>query len=177
LRQYPTALEELCRADELSPGFFLVQTEIHLCEGALSGTISEEVLALLRRLQQLTDSGGAQSRAAIDLSRRMIALAPSVALGHFYLGKALLQADPQEAAAELRRCLELDPDDTTAIDAKQHLGLLLWREGDTSAARALWQEVLEQYPGNPHTKWSEFLLSQGGLAAMSLDAHNCVRDE
>jgi GNAT superfamily N-acetyltransferase len=35
--KYSAALCELKRTNELSPGFFLVQTEIYMCEGVVSG--------------------------------------------------------------------------------------------------------------------------------------------
>lgn len=64
------------------------------------------------------------SAQAAQLARQAVEIAPHCALGHFYLGKALLGTDKAAVEAALRRCLELEPDETTAIDAKKHLDFL-----------------------------------------------------
>jgi tetratricopeptide (TPR) repeat protein len=93
LGQCGSALAELRRTNELAEGFFLVQTEIYMCEAVLSGLLDHESIATLRQLQRLTDSGRAQSSEAISLSRQLISRAPTCALGHYYLGKALFAED------------------------------------------------------------------------------------
>jgi Flp pilus assembly protein TadD len=149
--RHEEALKEFRRTEQLSRGFFLVETEISMCEQLLSGSIDVEVLEMLRSLQLLVDSGGAQGEDAVTLSRRVIELAPECALGHFYLGKALLDRDPQAAEEALRRCVELDPDDTTAINAKSHLGILRQQAGQEDEARRIWATIASDYRGHPHT--------------------------
>ena len=63
------ALEEFERTNELSCGFFLVQSETYFCEQIICGKMSAEAVQLARTIQQLTDSGGAQSEEAESMSR------------------------------------------------------------------------------------------------------------
>lgn len=157
LGRYAEALDEFRRTDALSRGFFLVQTEAYLCERVISGSVGPAALSVLRHLQHLTDSGAAQGEEAVAAAEHAVALAPDCALAHFYLGKALL--GPSRAAAEqsLRRCLELGPDDTTAIDARFHLGVLRQEAGEEDEARRVWREIVADYPGNPHTRFAELM--------------------
>jgi tetratricopeptide (TPR) repeat protein len=159
--QHKKALEEFRRTDNLSCGFLQVQTEAYICEQYLFGAINIEVLVLLRCLQRLMDHSAAQSEEALAASRRCIELAPQFALGHFYLGKALLGREPNAAEQALRCCIELGPDDTTAIDSKFHLGLLRQHVGEETDARRIWSGIVADYPGNPHTKIAELMSGQG----------------
>jgi tetratricopeptide (TPR) repeat protein len=147
--RHEEALEEYRRTEHLFRGFFTVETEIYLSEQVLSGLISDEALNLLRSLQWIVDDGGAQSEDAVNLSREVIELAPECALGHFHLGKALLDRDPRGAEAALRRCIELEPDDTTAINAKDHLGFLRKQAGDEDEARRTWDAMASDHAGHP----------------------------
>jgi tetratricopeptide (TPR) repeat protein len=160
LGQYADALDELKKTNELSPGFFLVQTEIYMCEGVLSGMIDDDVLSKLRRVQRLTDTGQHASSDAVSLSHQAIDAAPDCALGHYFLGKALVESDRAQSETALERCMELAPDDTTAIDALTHIGLQREAAGDLAAAREIWTEVLRNYRGNPHVKITELILAQ-----------------
>jgi tetratricopeptide (TPR) repeat protein len=158
--RYEEALEELRKTDELSPGFFAVQTEIYICERIIAGKIDAGALEVLRAVEQLNDLGLAQSEDAVALSRRVIKLAPSCALGYFHLGKAVLQTHPQIAEKSFQHCLNLRPDDTTAINVKLHQGLLLQANGDLEGACRIWQSVVDDYARNPHARMCEVLLSQ-----------------
>jgi tetratricopeptide (TPR) repeat protein len=158
--QYEAALEELRRTDELSPGFFAVQTEIYICERIIAGKLDAGALEVLRALEQLTDLGLAQSEDAVAMSRRAIKLAPACALGYFHLGKAVLETHPQIAEKSFQHCLNLRPDDTTAINVKIHQGLLLQANGDLEGACDIWQAVVWDYENNPHARMCEVLLSQ-----------------
>ena len=162
LGQYTDALRELKLTNELFPGFFLVQTEIYLCEGLLSGQLDDHTLSLLRQLQRLTDTGQAQGPDAISLSQQVIEAAPMCALGHYFLGKALMGANRAQSESALKRCMDLFPDDTTAIDALTHIGLHREAAGNLESARNIWADLLTRYQGNPHTKITEVILSQRG---------------
>lgn len=150
LGRHEEALEEFRRTEQLSRGFFVVETEIFLCEQFLSGSIDVAALEMLRTLQRLTDSGEAQSEETVAVSRRVIAWAPECALGHFHLGKAMLEREPKAAEEALRRCLELHPDDTTAINAKWHVGALRQQAGLEEEAQRIWGEIAADYRGHPH---------------------------
>lgn len=152
------ALEEFQKTDALSCGFFLVQTEAWMCQQFLSGGIDAEILEWLRKLQQYTDTGLAQSMQTLTLARKVVERAPECAMGHFYLGKAQLERAPHIARQSLKRCVELSPDDTTAIDAKFHLGVLARGKGDEEGAAEIWRQVLLDYPRNPHCKMVQMLL-------------------
>src|SRR5262245_46241192 len=52
LGEFEAALVELRRTNELAEGFFLVQTEIYMCEAVLAGRVDGECLAALREIQQ-----------------------------------------------------------------------------------------------------------------------------
>ena len=109
LERYDEALQEFRRTDELVRGFFLVQTEAYLCEEMLGGRMGVEVLSLLRSLQRFTDTGAAQSEEAASASRTIVESTPECALGHYYLGKALLGADPMAAEAAASASTMLTP--------------------------------------------------------------------
>lgn len=164
LGQFEPALAELRRTNELAEGFFLVQTEIYMCEAVLSGLLDHESMTALRQIQGLTDSGRAQSAEAISLSREVIRRAPTFALGHYYLGKALFQEDSQASEQALRHCVTLSPDDTTAIDALAHIGAHRRAAGDSDSARAIWSDVVAEYKDNPHVKPVEVFFLQAGSA-------------
>ena len=132
-----------------------------MCEMVLSGLLDYECIAALRQIQRLTDTGGAQSQEAMALSREIIARAPTCALGHYYLGKALFTADPKASEHALRHCLELHPDDTTAIDALAHIGSHRRAAGDAEGARTIWSGVVAKYKNNPHIKPTEVFFLQG----------------
>jgi tetratricopeptide (TPR) repeat protein len=155
LGRHEEALEEFRRTEQLSRGFFLVETEIFLCEQLLSGSIGVDVLEMLRWLQRLTDDGEWQSEEAVVWSRKVIELAPECALGHFYLGKAMFEREPQAAEEALLRCLELQPDDTTAINAKWHVGALRQQARQEDEARRIWHEIASDYRGHPNVVFAE----------------------
>lgn len=162
--QFEPALAELRRTNELAQGFFLVQPEIYLCESILSGALDEASVNAIRQLQQLTDAGQAQSPQAVELSQGIAARAPSCPLGYHFLGKALLRKDPAEAERALQNCMKLSPDDTTAIDALTHIGMLRKEAGDLDGAKKAWSKVMTKYKGNPHTKITEvFFLDEGAV--------------
>jgi len=164
LGQHTEALRELKRANDLSPGFFLVQTEVYMCEALLSGTLDNHTLSILRRLQRLTDTGQAESPDAVSLSQQVIDAAPTCPLGHYFLGKALFNSNRTESESALIRCMDLSPDDTTAIDALTHIGFHRDTAGDPQSARRIWTDVLNRYEGNPHTELTKVILSQRGSA-------------
>ena len=96
------ALEERRRTEELSRGFFMVETEIWISEHAVSGSLDADVVEMLRQLQGIVDAGGAESDQAAALSAEVIEAAPDCALGHFHRGKALFTRDPSAADEALR---------------------------------------------------------------------------
>jgi Flp pilus assembly protein TadD len=147
--RHEEALEEFRCTEQLAGPFFVVETEIYTCEQLLSGSIDVEVAEMLRSLQAIVDSGGAQGEEAVALSRKVTELAPDCALGHFHLGKALFERDPDGAEQALRRCIELGPDNTTAINAKWHLGALRERAGDEDEARRIWDAMASDHAGHP----------------------------
>lgn len=152
LGEFEAALSELRRTNELVEGFFVVQTEIYVCEAVLSGLVDLESLTVFRKLQHLTDSSQAQSPEAVALSRALVERAPAFAVGYHCLGKALLTADPKASEEALRQCVALGPDDTTAIDALAHIGVLRRNAGDPEAAREIWSETVRKYGTNLHIK-------------------------
>jgi len=155
--RHKEALEEFEATDRLARGFFLVQTEAYLSRQFVGGAIGEDVLGMLRALQRLTDTRAGAGEEAVALSEQVVATAPKCALGHFYLGKALLPSDPIATEAALQKCIELHPDDTTAIDAKFHLGLLCRQRGEEQAALRIWSGIAADYTGNPHTRFAEMM--------------------
>jgi Flp pilus assembly protein TadD len=160
LGRHKEALEEFEKTDCLACGFFLVQTEAYLSRQFLAGEIDEEVLGNLRTLQRLVDMRRSSGDQAAAMSRQVVAKAPKCALGHFYLGKALIGMDQVAAEQALQRCLELGPDDTTAINAKFHLGLLCRERGEEEAALRIWSGIAADYAGNPHTSFAEMMAGE-----------------
>ncbi len=155
--RHKEALEEFEATDGLARGFFLVQTEAYVSKQVLSGAIKEQVVGKLRTLQRLADTRGGSGEEAVAVSREVISEAPQCALGHFYLGKALLRSDLVVAEQALQKCIELHPDDTTAIDAKFHLGLLYRQRGEEQLALRIWSGIAADYAGNPHTRFAEMM--------------------
>jgi tetratricopeptide (TPR) repeat protein len=162
LGRHEEALEEFRWTERLRRGFFLVETEISLCEQLLSGSIDPAVVEMLRSLQRLTDGEETQSDEAVILSRKVIEIAPECALGHFHLGKALFEREPQTAEEALRRCIDLHPDDTTAINAKWHLGALRQQAGDEDEAHRIWREIASDHRGHPHAAFAEMSAGEAG---------------
>ena len=160
LGEFELALAELRRTNELAEGFFLVQTEIFMCEAVVAGRLDSESWVALRQIQRLTDAGQAQSQEAAALSRTVVERAPSCPLGHYYLGKALFAVDPGVSEAALQQCLTLSPDDTTAIDALAHLGSHKRARGDIDGARAIWSDLVATYGSNAHVRTVEILFLQ-----------------
>jgi tetratricopeptide (TPR) repeat protein len=161
LGKFELALPELRRTNELVEGFFLVQTEIYMCEAVLAGVLDDKCWAALRQILQLMDSAQAHREKVVSLSRQVIERAPTCPLGHYFLGKALFAVDPKASQDSLRNCLALSPDDTTAIDALAHIGSHVRAAGDIDSARAIWSEVLAKYRNNPHVKPVEVFFLQG----------------
>jgi Flp pilus assembly protein TadD len=114
---------------ELAGPFLLVETEIWVCEQVLNRSLDADVIGTLRELQWMVDAGGEQSEEAVALSKKVIDGAPDCALGHFHYGKAIIERDQAAAEQALRRCIELNPDDTTAINAKSHVAILCRQTG------------------------------------------------
>jgi tetratricopeptide (TPR) repeat protein len=160
LGRHKEALQEFETTDRLARGFFLVQTEAYLSRQFLSGEINELVLEKLRRLQRLTDTRAGNSDEAVAVSREVISSAPKCALGQFYLGKALITINPYAAEQALQKCVDLGSDETTAIDAKFHLGLLCRERGEEQAALRIWTSIVADYAGNPHTKFAEMMVGE-----------------
>lgn len=158
LGRHKEALEEFETTDRLARGFFLVQTEAYLSRQFLEGAISQDVLGKLRTLQRLMDARAGASEEPVTVSKQVISMAPSCALGHFFLGKALIGTDDVVAERALQRCVELGPDETTAINAKFHLGLLCRNRGEEEAARRIWSGIAADYSGNPHTRFAEMMV-------------------
>jgi tetratricopeptide (TPR) repeat protein len=158
--RHKEALEEFAATDRLARGFFLVQTEAYLSKQFLSGAIDQEVLAKLRWLQRLMDTNAAMGPEALAVSQQVVAMAPTCALGYFHLGKALLGGDAPAAEQALLKCIRLGPDDTTAINAKFHLGILKRDAGQVDVASRIWSAIVSDYPGNPHTKFAEMMSAE-----------------
>lgn len=148
--RYEEALAEFRRTYELTGPFFLVETEIWLCEQVLSRSLDPEVVGMLRELQGMVDAGGEQSEEAAALSKKVIDVAPECALGHFHYGKAMFGRDPAAEQA-LRRCVELEPDDMTAINANGHVAILCRQAGRDDEARSIREGILADYPEHPQT--------------------------
>lgn len=155
MSQFEEALKEFRRTDELARGFFLVQTEIYLCDQMLTRAITPETFAQLRQLQMLMDMGAPQSEQAESLARKAVASSPDCALAHYYLGKALFDRLPAESEKALRRCLELHPDETTLIYAQFHVGSLLKGAGKSDEGMQMWRDIVAKYPANTHTRMVE----------------------
>lgn len=158
MQRFEEAAAEFRGTDRLAPGFLLVQTDLSICEQILRGELSQESVERLRELQQIVDGGGVQGERACQIAREVIEAAPRCPQAHFFLGKALMLTAGAGAEQSLRRCLELEPDETTAIDAKTHLGILRRQAGAREEARRLWRSVIANHAGNPHVKMCEFVL-------------------
>lgn len=163
LGRHQEALDEFNETNRLSCGFFLVQTEAYLSKQLLTGSITSEAFAQFRLIQRLADTKLSTSEQTLALCQHVIALAPTCALGYFHLGKCLMKSNPAAAEEALQKCLRLGPDDTTAINAKFHIGILKNDVGQGEIARKIWSGIVESYPGNPHIKFAEMM--SGGKPA------------
>jgi Flp pilus assembly protein TadD len=153
--RYEEGLEEFRGAYELAGPFLLVETEIWLCEQVLNGSLDEADVGMLRELQWIVDAGGAQSEEALALSERVIDSVPECALAQFHYGKAIIERDRSTAEDALRRCIQLNPDDTTAINAKSHVAILCRKAGRDDEARRIQEEILADYPEHPLTAFAK----------------------
>ncbi len=157
--RYADALPELRRTEELQRGFFLVETEILMCEHMVSGAIDAQTYGAIRQLMWQTDRGEGTTLQTEQLSRAVIGRAPACPLGYFFLGKAVLQRLPDQAKSALEKCVELGADDTTAINARFHLAVLRHQAGAVDEARAMWKQLGEDFAGHPHAQLARM---QGG---------------
>ena len=148
--RFADALVELRRTSALQRGFFLVDTEIYLCEQVLARALDRDMLIALRKVIARVGNDEATTLETEALCRAIVANAPGCALGHFFLGKCVLERLPDEAEAALTTCLTLAPDDTTAIDARYHLGVLRRLAGAPTDARAIWEQIERDYPDHPY---------------------------
>jgi TolA-binding protein len=146
------ALVELRRTEQLHRGFFLVETEIYLCEKMIAGAFDGETFAALRQLMWRTDTGQHTTLETEQLARAVVERSPECALAHFFLGKAIFERLPDEGKAALERCIELYPDDTTLINARFHLGVLRQQAGAAAEARAIWQRIARDFADHPHAQ-------------------------
>jgi tetratricopeptide (TPR) repeat protein len=119
-----------------------------------------DLLGVIRILQHREND-------AEDLFRRVTQLKPDLASGHAHLGLLYLQTGrPEEAVAQLREAVRLDPARTDASDALVHL----WREQaqaatkneDSAAALALLIDARKLAPGSADVQF-EF-----GMAALQM---------
>ena len=163
LGRHQEALDEFNVTNRLSCGFFITQTEAYLTKQLVSGAITPEIFAQFRLMQRLADTSATASEQYLALCQQVVAAAPTCALGYFHLGKCLMKSDPAAAEEALQKCLRLGPDDTTAINAKFHLGILKRDSGQGEIARRIWSGIVESYPGNPHIKFAEMM--SGGKSA------------
>ncbi len=153
--RHDEALPELRRANELVRGFFLVQQEIFMCEQVVSGRLTQQGLELLRQLQRLTEINWRSAQAA-QMARQAVEIAPHCAMAHYFLGKTLFDADQPAAEKAFLQCLKLQPDETTAIYAKFHVGSLRRQAGLIAEARSIWQDAVNAHHGNLHIQFCEF---------------------
>ena len=144
--RFTDALAELRRVPR---GFFLVDTEVYLCEQALARTLDRDTFIALRKLIWRFEHGEGTTLETESLCRAVVANAPRCALAHFFLGKCVLERLPEASATELEACLALAPDDTTAIDARYHLGVLRRLAGEPGEARAIWEQIERDFPDHP----------------------------
>jgi tetratricopeptide (TPR) repeat protein len=161
LGRHDEALEEFVLTESLAHGFFSVQTEIYICDQVLAGRMDADTYGWLRDLQRLTDTGATSSPEATSIARMVIRRAPDLALGYFYLGKSLIGRSSKDAQQALERCVELQPDESTEINARGHLGLLLRDAGDEADARRIWKDILRDHPGHPHVAIVKLLVGPG----------------
>ena len=134
LGNFRGALREFLRTDDMSPAFLQVQTEIFICNGLLAGKLCSEIIPAVRTIQHCIDIGQFEGREATEIALSLIKIAPNCPLSYFYLSIALADSEPAMQESALRRCLALNPDDTTAIYACARLICLLRNDNrDTQA--------------------------------------------
>lgn len=83
-------------------------------------------------------------RRALELSLLQLRAAPDQAVLHYQTGTlALLSGDPMIASSHLQKALELEPERLEYIN---HLGLAWLAQGESEAARELYQATLRRRP-------------------------------
>lgn len=103
--------------------------------------------------------------AAAECYRRVIAMRPEHAVGHYYLGALLNELlDTEGAERHLRRARELDPDDA---DAAVELIGLLEQSNRLDEAAALLEGAVQRHPGHArlHLEQARLARRQGRLPA------------
>jgi tetratricopeptide (TPR) repeat protein len=164
MKDFARALVELERTQTLSPGFFVVETEIDLCRRMLDESLSLPALSVLHAIRRRFDDGQRGHPETLALSRQAVEMATDCPLSHFYLGKVLLESDRTASTTALRRCLELRPDNTTAIDARLHLGVNLEVAGRHDEALEMWRSILHDFPGHPQLAMVKLFMTSRGLS-------------
>ena len=137
MQDYKSALRQFIIVNDLSPAFLQAQTEEYLCRQALSQSLDHATIRLIRRIQFLIEKQEFEGEEAIEMALTVVQSAPDCPLSYFYLAIAVGDTDSEAHESALRRCLALNPDDTTAIYASARLLCLLRNSGRFHEAKVL----------------------------------------
>jgi tetratricopeptide (TPR) repeat protein len=152
LKEYQNALRHYIITNDISPAFLQAQTEEFLCRQVIGKALEHETILLIREIQYRIEKQEFIGEEALELALSLVQSAPDCPISYFYLAIAVGDNDREAHESALRRCLALNPDDTTAIYASARLICLLRNNGRLHEAKVLCQMTQKIFPDNIHLK-------------------------
>jgi tetratricopeptide (TPR) repeat protein len=146
LRRFPEAVRALGKAEELSPGFYMVREYLALARQLAAGMLRPEAFLLYDRA---ASAETADPDTVIDLCRRALALSPAFPSARIILGRAYARKREYERAMdELRRAIATGPDPATLCHALFARGSIFMARGMSEQALREFEKVI-QIDGSP----------------------------
>jgi tetratricopeptide (TPR) repeat protein len=146
MRRFPEAVAALGRAEELSPGFFMVREYLALARQLAAGMLRPEAFLLYDRA---SSAETADPDTVISLCRRALALSPVFPSARIILGRAYARKREYERAMdELRRAIATEPDAATLCHALFARGSIFMARGMSEQALREFEKVI-QIDGSP----------------------------
>ncbi|HKY33782.1 MAG TPA: PqqD family peptide modification chaperone [Candidatus Polarisedimenticolia bacterium] len=140
-RRYADAVKAFCRAEELSPGFFMVREYLELARQLASGSLRHEAFHFFEKAS--TAEPGDPDR-VIDLCRRALELSPDFPPARVVLGRAYARKrDYARALDELRRAIDTGPGTATLCHALCARGSIFMARGMQEQALREFQKVID----------------------------------
>jgi tetratricopeptide (TPR) repeat protein len=136
-RLYPQAIEEYETCETLAPGWYFCRSDLWVARQLALGAMPHEIFLALRFLQD----GPPNTKEKIEIANRIQSQATAIPLFAFLFGKLLQEAGrPKEAAEQLRKALEADPEPDVRTRLLVTLSTL---ETDADKRRALLREAVD----------------------------------
>jgi tetratricopeptide (TPR) repeat protein len=141
LRRFHDAALSLGRAEEISPGYFMVREYTELARRLSSGDLAFEAFSLFDRANA---AGLENPDITIRLAHRALQISPEFPSARLILARAYQKKELLERAlGELNRTIQMNPDTATLCHALLSRGSIFHAQGRTDQALREWEKVIE----------------------------------